>query len=25
MIENMPDKTGKKLEEWIQILNKKHF
>jgi len=25
MINNMPEKTGKKLEEWIQILNKKNF
>jgi len=25
MIENMPEKTGKKLEEWIQILEKKNF
>lgn len=25
MIENMPEKTGKKLEEWIQILDKENF
>lgn len=25
MIENMPEKTGKKLEEWIQILNEENF
>jgi len=25
MIENMPEKTGKKLEEWIQILNDGNF
>ncbi|WP_076536109.1 DUF4287 domain-containing protein [Shewanella sp. UCD-KL21] len=25
MIENMPEKTGKKLEEWIKILNKENF
>lgn len=25
MIENMPDKTGKRLEEWIQILKKERF
>ena len=25
MINNMPDKTGKKLEEWIEILTKKNF
>jgi hypothetical protein len=25
MIENMPEKTGKKLEEWIQILAKENF
>ena len=25
MIENMPEKTGKKLEEWIQILEKENF
>jgi hypothetical protein len=25
MIENMPEKTGKKLEEWIQILHKENF
>jgi hypothetical protein len=25
MIENMPEKTGKMLEEWIQILDKKNF
>ena len=25
MIDNMPEKTGKKLEEWIQILNKENF
>ncbi|WP_286232749.1 DUF4287 domain-containing protein [Thalassotalea sediminis] len=25
MIENMPEKTGKKLDEWLEILNKKNF
>ena len=25
MIDNMPDKTGKKLEDWIQILNKQNI
>jgi hypothetical protein len=25
MIENMPEKTGKKLEEWFQILDKENF
>ncbi len=25
MIENMPEKTGRTLEEWIQILDKEHF
>jgi len=25
MINNMPEKTGKKLEEWIQILKKENF
>lgn len=25
MINNMPEKTGKKLEEWIQILEKENF
>jgi hypothetical protein len=25
MIENMPEKTGKKLEEWVQILAKENF
>jgi len=25
MIENMPEKTGKKLEEWFKILNKENF
>jgi len=25
MINNMPEKTGKKLEEWIQILNRENF
>jgi hypothetical protein len=25
MIENMPEETGKKLEEWIQILDKENF
>lgn len=25
MIDNMPEKTGKKLEEWIQILKKENF
>jgi len=25
MIENMPEKTGKKLEEWLQILEKENF
>jgi len=25
MIENMPEKTGKKLEEWIQLLGKENF
>ena len=25
MINNMPEKTGKKLEEWIQILDEKNF
>jgi hypothetical protein len=25
MIENMPEKTGKKLEEWIQILSNENF
>lgn len=25
MINNMPEKTGRKLDEWIQILNEKNF
>ncbi len=25
MIENMPEKTGKKLDEWLEILNKENF
>lgn len=25
MINNMPEKTGNKLEEWVEILNKEHF
>jgi hypothetical protein len=25
MIENMPEKTGKKLEEWVQLLDKENF
>ena len=25
MIDNMPKKTGKSLEEWIEILNSKSF
>ena len=25
MIDNMPEKTGKKLEEWLKILNKENF
>jgi len=25
MIENMPEKTGKKLDEWLKILNKEKF
>jgi len=25
MIENMPEKTGKKLDEWLNILNKENF